>query len=66
MNSQTMASKLKESHADLLELALARPGVREAMQVYSNWLEKEQVLNQYRSVVQKSAIVTTTNTSSTT
>ncbi|MCY4287488.1 MAG: hypothetical protein OXC63_02725 [Aestuariivita sp.] len=40
---------LKEEHAALLEKALARPGVREVMQVYGTWLEKDQHLNPYRS-----------------
>lgn len=64
MSTQTKNSKRKQAHADLLKAALARPGVHEAMQVYCSWLEKDQGLNTYRSVIQKPAIVTTTNSSS--
>ena len=42
------ADRAKE-HAEMLEAALARPGVHELMEVYGNWLEKDQGLNVHRS-----------------
>ncbi len=63
MSTKTKFSKRKLAHADLLKAALARPGVHETMQVYCNWIEKDQGLNPYRSVIQKTTIVTTTNSS---
>ena len=36
------ASKRAQDHAEMLEAALARPGVREMMKVYGGWQEKDQ------------------------
>ena len=57
------ASKRVQSHAELLESALARPGIREIMKVYSGWQEKDQGLDVYRSATKKPERVTTTNSS---
>ena len=57
------ASKRVQSHAEMLEAALARPGVREIMQVYGGWQEKDQGLDVYRSATKKPERVTTTNSS---
>ncbi len=57
------ASKRVQSHAELLESALARPGVREIMKVYSGWQEKDQGLDVYRSAIKKPERTTTTNSS---
>ena len=46
-----------------LEAALARPGVREAMKVYSGWQEKDRGLDVYRSATKKPERITTTNSS---
>ena len=43
------ASKRAQDHAEMLEAALARPGVREIMKAYGGWQEREQVLDVYRS-----------------
>ena len=46
-----------------LEAALARPGVREVMKVYSGWQEKDRGLDVYRSATKKPERITTTNSS---
>ena len=56
-------SKRAQSHAEMLEAALARPGVRELMKVYSGWQEKDQGLDVYRSATKKPERITTTNSS---
>ncbi len=63
MPAQSPPAKRNQAHAEMLEAALARPGIHEAMEVYRNWLEKDQGLNPYRSVTQNPVRVTTTNSS---
>ena len=57
------ASKRAQDHAEMLEAALARPGVREMMKVYGGWQEKDQGLDVYRSATKKPERITTTNSS---
>ena len=57
------ASKRAQSHAEMLEAALARPGVRELMKVYSGWQEKDQGLDVYRLATKKPERITTTDSS---
>ena len=54
-------SKREKEHAEMLKLALARPGVREAMKVYENWKEKDRGLDAYRSATKEPEEVQTTN-----
>ena len=56
-------SKRAQSHAEMLEAALARPGVRELMKVYGGWQEKDQGLDVYRSVTKTLERITNTNSS---
>ena len=56
-------SKRAQNHAEMLEAALARPGVREFMKVYGGWQEKNQRLDVYRSATKKPERITTTNSS---
>lgn len=56
-------SKRAQDHAEMLEAALARPGVREFMKVYGGWKEKDQGLDVYRSAIKKPERITTTNSS---
>lgn len=56
-------SKRAQDHAELLESALARPGVREVMKVYGRWQEKDQLLNAYRSATRRPQRITTTDSS---
>ena len=44
-------SRREREHAEMLEAALARPGVREVMDVYRGWQEKDRGLDAYRSVL---------------
>ena len=45
------------------EAALARPGVREAMDVHRGWQEKDRGLDAYRSATKAPGRFTTTNSS---
>lgn len=45
----------------LLKRALARPGVKEVMEVYGGWQKADSGLDSYRSAVKEPMIVTTTN-----
>ena len=64
MVMQTKSTKRAQAHDEMLKVALSRLGVREAMEVYSGWLEKDQGLNSYRSATQKPMKMITTNSSS--
>ncbi len=63
MPTQSKPTKRKQAHAEMLKAALARPGIREAVEVYCTWLKKDQGLNPYRSATQNPVRVTTTNSS---
>ncbi len=63
MPTQIKSAGREKTHTKMLEAALARPGVSQAMKVYGSWREKDQGLDPYRSVFQKSVRVTTTNSS---
>lgn len=54
-------SKREQEHAAMLEEALSRPGVREVMDVYSRWWEKDRGLDAYRAAMKTPAHTTTTN-----
>ena len=56
-------SDREKAHAEMLEAALARPGIREVMQVYQNWQEKDRWLDPYRAATKRSERVTTTDRS---
>ena len=56
-------SRREQEHMKLLERALARPGVREVINVYDNWREKDRGLNSYRAATKKPERITTTNSS---
>ena len=47
----------------MLKAALARPGVREVMQVYGGWQEKDRELDAYSAAAKASGRITTTNSS---
>lgn len=64
MPKQSEKSNRERSHADILREALARPGVSEAMRVYSNWHEKDKGMDAYRSVCQNDSGTTKTNSKS--
>lgn len=60
---QRSSSRREQEHAELLERALARPGVREVMSVYDNWREKDRGLDAYRSATKRPGRTATTNSS---
>ena len=57
------ASRRAQCHTELLEAALARPGVREVMKVYGGWRKEDRALDVYRSATKKPERITTTNSS---
>lgn len=57
------SSKRADNHAEMLEAALARPGIREVMKVYGGWQEKDQMLDAYRSAARRPGRITTTDSS---
>lgn len=46
---RSSGSRRERAHAAMLKAALARPGVREVMEVYRGWQEKDRGLDAYRS-----------------
>ena len=50
----------EQEHANMLKEALARPGVREVMDVYQNWQRADHGLDSYREATKESQIITTT------
>lgn len=56
-------SKRERERAEMLEVALARPGVREVMDVYCGWQEKDRGLNAYRAATKAYGRVATTDSS---
>ena len=56
-------SRRERKHAEMLEAALARPGIREVMDVYRGWQEKDRGLDAYRSATKAPGRVITTNSS---
>ena len=58
-------SRREREHAEMLEAALTRPGVRELMKVYGNWQEKDRGLDAYRLATKEARSIVTTNSSNT-
>ena len=54
-------SRREQEHAAMLKEALSRPGVREVMDVYSGWWEKDRGLDAYRAATKTPARTTTTD-----
>lgn len=52
-NSRQQSSNLEKEREALLQEALARPGVREVMEVHGSWKEQDDKLNPYRAVTRK-------------
>ena len=51
----------ERAHADMLTAAVARPGVREAMEVFQDWQTKDQALDAYRAATKQADQITTSN-----
>ena len=62
-SSRNLDSKRAQEHSEMLDAALARPGVREIMAVYDLWQKKDRSLDPYRLAAKQSAWITTTNSS---
>ena len=56
-------SRRAQAHAKMLKAALGRPGVKEAMEVYGGWRERDSGLNSYRAAAKKPSRIVTTNSS---
>ena len=59
--TRSETSTLEQEREALLQKALARPGIREVMQVYGSWKERDEWLNSYRDATRKSFEITDTN-----
>ena len=62
MEKRSVSARAR-NHAELLEAALARPGVREVMKVYGGWQEKDRALDVHRSAIRMPERIRTTNSS---
>jgi len=60
---QRARSRREREHKEMLEAALARPGIREVMQVYGEWREKDRVLDACRAAMRDPGRMTTTDSS---
>jgi len=60
---EAFGSERGREHTAMLEAALARPGVREVMDVYRGWQEKDRGLDAYRSAAKAPDRVTNSNSS---
>ena len=58
---KSQGSNREQEYAAMLEEALARPGVREVMQVYQNYQKADKGLNPYRLATKHLGIVITTD-----
>ena len=56
-------SERDQEHAAMLETALSRPGVREVMQVYGGWQERDRELYSCRTTAEAAGRFTTTDRS---
>lgn len=54
-------SKREQDRRAMLEVALARPGVREVMEVYRNWQEADSGLDAYRAATKEPLRTMTTD-----
>ncbi len=59
--AKPQSSNREQEHAAMLKEALARPGVREVMQVYQNYQKADKGLDSYRQATKHSEIVITTD-----
>ena len=50
-----------EQHEAMLKEALARPGVREVMEVYGAWRQVDRELDAYRAATRTAETITTTD-----
>jgi len=60
---QKEQSTRAQDHEEMLKAALARPGVREFMQVYGGWKEADRELDVYRAAMRRAGRIVTTPSS---
>lgn len=60
-NTDKRSSKRAAEHDAMLKEALARPGVREVMEVYGGWRQADKGLDAYRAASRRAGVVTTTD-----
>lgn len=66
MDKKRTAKNIRVQQRDaMLEAALARPGVREFMEVYQDWQKADRGLDAYRWATKEPLITTTTDRTST-
>ena len=63
--SKQVESERAKAHERMLKEALANPGVKEMMDVYTDWQAKDRELHAWREAVRAYGQVVTTNTSQT-
>ena len=51
----------EKAHAELLQAALDRPGIREVMRVYEDWRQVDRGLDSYRAATRHPHRITTTD-----
>ena len=56
-------SEREEARDEMLEAALARPGIRDAMEVYYDWWERDRRIGAYRGAMKMPERWTTTDRS---
>lgn len=49
------------THAELLQEALERPGIRDLMRVYEDWRQADRGLDSYRAAMREPHRITTTD-----
>ena len=54
-------STREQAHAELLQEALGRPGIREIMRVYEDWRQVDHGLDSYRAATREPHRITTTD-----
>lgn len=54
-------SSREDAHAEMLQEALRRPGVREAMEVYRGWQRADNGLDSYREATKQPWVTATTD-----
>ena len=54
-------SAREQAHAELLQEALERPGIREIMRVYEDWRQVDHGLDSYRAATREPQRITTTD-----
>lgn len=62
-NKQHSDSRRAQECEAMIKKALARPGVRDVMEVYRGWQEKDRGLHAYRSAGKAARRVTASNSS---